>query len=78
MRDRDALAVHNERMKLLANTFNALAIGLIGFALLRPLVEDLSTLNVQSLWWVLTAIVFHLLSHYVLGRLEREDGHDSL
>lgn len=78
MRGPDPLTIHNERMKLLANTFNALAIGLIGFALLRPLVEDLSTLSAKSLWWVVSAIVFHLLSHYILGRLEKEDGHDSL
>ena len=78
MRERDQLGVFNERIKLLANTFNALAIGLVGFALLRPLVEDLSTLSPLTLWWVLTAIVFHVLSHYVLGRLEKEDEDDGL
>ncbi|MFC0281041.1 hypothetical protein ACFOHK_08890 [Falsigemmobacter intermedius] len=35
----DLIAAHNERVKMRANFMNALSIGLIGFAFLRPLAE---------------------------------------
>ena len=39
---RDRLAAFNERVKLFAGFLNAVALGLIGFAVLRPLTESLS------------------------------------
>lgn len=74
----DPTAIHNERMKLLASYMNALSIGLVGFALLRPLVENLETLNFTTLWWCGLAFAFHGLAHYILGRIEKEAPDDSL
>ena len=72
MRRRDELAIHNERMKLIASFFNAMAIGLIGFALLRPLVEAVAPVTLATVWWSVVAFAFHLAAHYVLGKLEKE------
>ena len=49
--ERDPLAANNERVKLFANFINAIGLGLIGFAILRPLAESLSNANLSTLWW---------------------------
>ncbi len=76
-RSRDPLTIHNERMKLIAGFFNAIAIGLLGFAVLRPLVETSATPDLSALVWTGVGIAFHGLAHYVLGRLEKEAPHDA-
>ena len=40
---RDPLLVYNERVKLLAGFVNAMAVGLVGFAVLKPLTESTLT-----------------------------------
>lgn len=73
MTERDALAVHNERMKLLAGFVNAVGLGLIGFAILRPLTDSLS--NAASwamLGWLVAGLAMHGISHYILGNLRRQ------
>jgi hypothetical protein len=75
---RDPLAVWNERVKLRAATVNALAIGLVGFAILRPLTEDVSALGAQSLVWGIAGLAMHSLAHYIIGRLRREASSDDL
>ena len=50
-RIRDPLAVYNERVKLAAGLFNAIGIGLLGFAVLRPITEDMASLDRLSAAW---------------------------
>ena len=58
-------------MKLFANFLNAIAIGLIGFAVLKPLTEDFSKMSLVTLWWGLAGLVFHAFSHYILGLMRK-------
>lgn len=69
---RDPLVAYNERVKLFANFMNATALGLIGFAVLRPLTESLSNASLSTLWWGATGLAMHGVSHYVLGRIRKE------
>ncbi|MCR9086211.1 MAG: hypothetical protein NXH97_05650 [Rhodobacteraceae bacterium] len=76
---RDAIAGHNERVKLMATSLNAVGIGLIGFAVLRPLTDNPAGLTLSALWWIVAGLAFHALAHYVLGRLvKKADPHDAL
>ena len=68
----DRLATHNERMKLLAGFLNALGIGLIGFAVLRPLADpDAAGLGLTA-WWGIAGLALHAAAHYVLGYLRKD------
>lgn len=78
MRQRDRLAIHNERLKLVSSFLNAMAIGLVGFSLLRPVVDDMGALGLSTAWWCVVAFAIHVAAHYVLGRLEKEVSDDSL
>ena len=69
---RDPLAANNERVKLFASFVNAVALGLIGFAILRPLVEDIANASLSTLWWGLTGLALHGFSHYILGLIRKE------
>lgn len=69
---RDPLVAYNERVKLFANFMNAVSLGLIGFAVLRPLTEALSNANLSTLWWGLTGLAMHGISHYIMGRIRKE------
>lgn len=73
MRQRAPLASHNERMKLMASFLNAMAIGLVGFALLRQLVETMGSLSLMTFWWIVVAFAFHAAAHNALGKLEKDD-----
>ena len=68
----DRLAIRNERIKLAAAFANALGLGLIGFALLRPAVEEVDTLALRNALWALSGVAFHLLAHYILGMLRQD------
>jgi hypothetical protein len=68
----DPLARYNERVKLTSGFANALAIGLVGFAILRPLTEDVSAIGAGSLGWGGGGLALHGLAHYILGRLVKE------
>ena len=50
-RIRDPLAVYNERVKLAAGLFNAIGSGLLSFAVLRPITEDMASLDRLSAAW---------------------------
>lgn len=69
---RDPLVANNERVKLFAGFVNAVALGLIGFAILRPLTENLSNASLSTLWWGLTGLALHGFSHYILGLIRKE------
>ncbi|MBY4891667.1 hypothetical protein KUL25_02685 [Rhodobacteraceae bacterium N5(2021)] len=72
-RRRDPLATHNERVRLRSNFLNALSIGFLGFAFLRPLVDGTLILNVLTLAFLVTGVVLHGVAHYILRYLETED-----
>lgn len=69
---RDQIAAYNERVKLLAGFVNAVALGLIGFAVLRPLTESLANATFSTLWWGIAGLVLHGVSHYILGQIRKE------
>lgn len=68
----DPLTINNERVKLFANFVNAVGIGLIGFAILRPVTESLSNASSATIWWGGAGLVLHGLSHYILGYIRKE------
>ncbi len=73
---RDPVASHNERVKLIALSLNAVGLGLIGFAILRPLTDDPATLPLSSIWWGAAGLAFHALAHYILHTLIMKDRAD--
>jgi hypothetical protein len=62
---RDPLATNNERVKLFAGFSNAIGIGLIAFAALRPLTESLANASASMVWWTLAGLALHGLAHYI-------------
>jgi hypothetical protein len=73
VRRRDPLATHNERVKLRAAFLNALSLGFLGFALLRPLVEGTLVVTLLTAAFLGTGLALHGLAHYILRYLETED-----
>jgi len=73
-RQRDPLASFNERVKILAQFLNAIALGAIGFAVLRPLTESLSNWDLNAFWWLIVGLAIHGVAHYVLRYMHKEDG----
>lgn len=61
--------IRNERLKLAANFLNAIAIGLIGIAVLRPMVETGAVDYIALAAWTFAGLALHSLAHYVLGYL---------
>ena len=78
MRRRDELLVWNERVKLFAGFLNAVGLGLVGFAVLRPITEDATLLSLLSVGWGLAGFACHGAAHYVLGKLVKEQNDDDL
>lgn len=70
---RDDIVVHNERVKLFAGFLNAIGLGLIGFAVLRPLTADGVAMGAPTLWWGLTGLVLHGVAHYILGMMRKAE-----
>lgn len=70
---RRAVAVHNERVKLFAGFVNAIGLGLIGFAVLRPLTEDMTAIGAITAVWGMTGLFLHAISHYIPAMLRTED-----
>ncbi|SDX96860.1 hypothetical protein [Citreimonas salinaria] len=70
---RDDIVVHNERVKLFSGFLNAIGLGLIGFAVLRPLTADAVSMGVSTLWWGLTGLVLHAVAHYILGMMRKAE-----
>lgn len=67
----DTILSWNERLKLVAAFWNAIGIGLVGFAVLKPLTEDITKFSGVTLWWGLAGLVFHAISLYVLGLMRK-------
>ena len=71
-RTRDPLAAFNERVKLFSTTVNALGLGVVGFAVLRPLTESFANATVKTALWAVAGLALHLFAHYILRTLRKE------
>ena len=71
-RTRDTLLIWNERVKLFAGFLNALSLGMIGFAMLRPATESFQLVGVSAWLWGVAGLGIHALAHYVLGQLRKD------
>lgn len=67
----DPIAAFNEKLKLRATSLNAIAIGLFGFAFIRPATDDVSLLSFASIAWTLIALVLHTLGAYILSDMRK-------
>lgn len=56
----------NERVKLIANTLNNVALVVLGGAVLKPFLDGTSATLENSLWWALWAVILHLSAHMAL------------
>lgn len=69
---RDPIATHNERVKLFAGFVNALGLGMIGFAVLRPMVANPADISWANMWWLIAGLVMHGFSHYIMRYMRRK------
>jgi len=69
---RDEILVHDARVKLFSGFLNAVGLGLIAFALIRPLVEQAAVLGRITLWWSVAGLALHAAAHYVPRMLRKE------
>jgi hypothetical protein len=67
------VAIHNERVKLFSGFVNAIGLGLIGFAVLRPLTVNLDEVSGLTVLWGVAGLFLHAISHYILVMLRTED-----
>ena len=51
---------------------NAIGLGLIGFAILRPLADDITSARLSPLWWGLGGLAFHGVAHHILRMIRKE------
>ena len=61
--------IRNERLKLLANFINAIGLGLIAIAVLRPIFETGSGDYLLVFLWAVAELALHGIAHYILGYL---------
>ncbi|MEM6665759.1 MAG: hypothetical protein AAF638_05085 [Pseudomonadota bacterium] len=75
-RDRYAAKRFNESVKLTSTTANALALGILGYAVIVPLARGEGTevvLSANGVTWILLGIVLHIMAHGILRTLKPED-----
>lgn len=68
----DRITCYNERVKLLTNFVNTIGLGLLGFAVIRPLTESPPEVTLLSAWWGFVGLLLHILAHYMLGYIRKE------
>lgn len=68
----DALATFNERVKLLASSVNTVGLGMIGLAVIRPLIDSLDNATSKAGSWLAAGLVMHVLSNYSLRYLRKD------
>ena len=67
----DPILSWNERLKLVAAFLNAIGLGMIGFAVLKPLTEDITNISLLTVWWGLAGLAFHTISLNVPGKMRK-------
>ena len=72
MRRRDELGAHNERVKLGANSVNAVGLAFVAFGIVRPLVDPDVGLSLASIVFAGAGLALHCLAHYILKQLETD------
>ncbi len=70
MRQRDPVGGHNERMKLLATSINAVGLAFVVVGIVRPLVNATITASPETLGYIFGALALHALAHYVVSQVE--------
>lgn len=68
--------IFNERVKIFATSLNAIAIALIGAAVVLPVVREnnIAALAEPDTWaWLAAGTGLHGMAHWVLGALKSED-----
>lgn len=64
----------NERVKLGYTTVNALAIGVLGAAVIVPGVSSVASLLEFQRWiWLIIAMALHMLAQMIVGLLRSEE-----
>ena len=72
MRRRDRLGAHNERVKLGANSVNAVGLAFVALGIVRPLVDPDVNIGIAGFVFGTTGLALHALAHYILKQLETE------
>ena len=72
MRRRDDLAVHNERVKWIASTSNAIGLAVFALGFARPLIDDAVPKTAMMGVWIVVALGTALGSFYMLGQLQTD------
>ena len=72
MRRRDEVGAHNERMKMIATSINAIGLGVIGLGTVRPFLDPEIGIGIAVGASVVVALVLHGLALYVLGKVETD------
>jgi hypothetical protein len=70
MRQRDPVGGHNERLKLLATSINAIGLAFIALGVVRPIVDTTVSLNLDSIAYLVGALALHGLAHYIVSQVE--------
>ncbi|MBZ0260033.1 MAG: hypothetical protein K8F90_05490 [Hyphomicrobiales bacterium] len=66
-----AIRVHNEQVKLLAVTTNAVAIGLLVLALIEPIKGNLQV-SLTTAFWLVMAVLVHSVAQKILSFIQDE------
>lgn len=66
-----AIKIHNEQVKLLATTTNAVAIGLLVIALIEPIKGNLHV-SLTTAFWLVMAILVHSFAQKILSFIQDE------
>ncbi|WP_299652737.1 hypothetical protein [uncultured Jannaschia sp.] len=70
MRQRDPVGGHNERVKLLGSSINAIGLAFIALGVVRPIVDATVSLDLNSLIYLVGALALHGLAHYIVSQVE--------
>ena len=70
MRQRDPIGGHNERIKLLGNSINAIGLAFIALGVVRPIVDTSVSLTPDSAVYLVGALAIHGIAHYIVSQVE--------
>lgn len=74
--ERDLIASYNERTKLTAQAVQNLGLGVIGFAVVQPLVLGTTGFSVRFFVAGVFGVAMLALARYLVGRIIREKKND--